>query len=214
MWIYEKKLEFPVKIKTKNPALAKLILTQYGGPDGELGAALRYLSQKFTMITPQAKAILNDIGTEELAHLEMIGSIVHQLTDDISEEEIQEAGLGAYYVDHGVGVYPANAGGVPFSASTIQSTGNPITDLYENLAAEQKAKATYEYILNMTDDPDVITPIKFLREREVIHFQRFGEALRIVEDYLDSKRQFVIKKPNFMKPNCGCNDNLKPQPRM
>ena len=201
MWIYEKKLEFPVKIKTKNPELARLILTQYGGPDGELGAALRYLSQKFSMITPEAKAILNDIGTEELAHLEMIGAIVSQLTDDISFEEIQEAGLGGYYVDHGLGIYPASGSGVPFSADTIQSTGNPITDLYENLAAEQKAKATYEYILNLTDDPDVITPIKFLREREVVHFQRFGEALRIVEDYLDSKRQFVIDKPNCMRRN-------------
>lgn len=214
MWIYEKKLEFPVKIKNKNPQLAKLILTQYGGPDGELGAALRYLSQRFTMITPEAKAVLNDVGTEELAHLEMIGSIVHQLTDDISEEEIKKAGLGPYYVDHGLGIYPANAGGVPFSADIIQSTGNPITDLYENLAAEQKAKATYEYILNMTDDPDVITPIKFLREREVVHFQRFGEALRIVQDYVDSKRQFVIEKPNFMKPGCGCNNGLRPEPRM
>ena len=214
MWIYEKKLEFPVKIKNKNPQLAKLILTQYGGPDGELGAALRYLSQRFTMITSEAKAVLNDVGTEELAHLEMIGSIVHQLTDDISEEEIKKAGLGPYYVDHGVGIYPANAGGVPFSADIIQSTGNPITDLYENLAAEQKAKATYEYILNMTDDPDVITPIKFLREREVVHFQRFGEALRIVQDYVDSKRQFVIEKPNFMKPGCGCNNGLRPEPRM
>ena len=214
MWIYEKKLEFPVKIKNKNPQLAKLILTQYGGPDGELGAALRYLSQRFTMITPEAKAVLNDVGTEELAHLEMIGSIVHQLTDDISEEEIKKAGLGPYYVDHGLGIYPANAGGVPFSADIIQPTGNPITDLYENLAAEQKAKATYEYILNMTDDPDVITPIKFLREREVVHFQRFGEALRIVQDYVDSKRQFVIEKPNFMKPGCGCNNGLRPEPRM
>ncbi len=166
------------------------------------------------MITPEAKAILNDIGTEELAHLEMIGSIVHQLTDDISEEEIKKAGLGPYYVDHGVGVYPANAGGIPFSADSIQSTGNPITDLYENLAAEQKAKATYEYILNMTDDPDVITPIKFLREREVVHFQRFGEALRLVQDYLDSKRQFIIEKPNCMKPGCNGNNNLRPQPRM
>ena len=156
------------------------------------------------MITPEAKAILNDIGTEELAHLEMIGSIVHQLTDDISEEEIKKAGLGPYYVDHGLGIYPANAGGVPFSADGLQSTGNPVVDLYENLAAEQKAKATYEYILNMTDDPDVITPIKFLREREVVHFQRFGEALRLVQDYLDSKRQFIIEKPN----------NMKPQPRM
>lgn len=144
----------------------------------------------------------------------MIGSIVHQLTDDISEEEIKKAGLGPYYVDHGLGIYPANAGGVPFSADIIQSTGNPITDLYENLAAEQKAKATYEYILNMTDDPDVITPIKFLREREVVHFQRFGEALRIVQDYVDSKRQFVIEKPNFMKPGCGCNNGLRPEPRM
>lgn len=203
MWIYEKKLEFPVKIKNKNPELAKLILTQYGGPNGELGAAIRYLSQRFTMITPQAKAILNDIGTEELAHLEMIGSIVHQLTDDISFDEIQQAGLGAYYVDHGLGVYPANGAGVPFSCAGLQSTGNPIADLTENLAAEQKAKATYEYILNLTDDPDVITPIKFLREREIVHFQRFGEALRIVEDYLDSKRQFIIEKP----------DNMKPQPR-
>ena len=166
------------------------------------------------MITPEAKAVLNDVGTEELAHLEMIGSIVHQLTDDISEEEIKKAGLGPYYVDHGVGIYPANAGGVPFSADIIQSTGNPITDLYENLAAEQKAKATYEYILNMTDDPDVITPIKFLREREVVHFQRFGEALRIVQDYVDSKRQFVIEKPNFMKPGCGCNNGLRPELRM
>lgn len=204
MWIYEKKLEFPVKIKNKNPQLGKLILTQYGGPNGELGAAIRYLSQRFTMITPEAKAILNDIGTEELAHLEMIGSIVHQLTDDISEEEIKKAGLGPYYVDHGLGIFPANAGGVPFSADGLQSTGNPVADLYENLAAEQKAKATYEYILNMTDDPDVITPIKFLREREVVHFQRFGEALRLVQDYLDSKRQFIIEKPN----------NMKPQPRM
>ncbi len=204
MWIYEKKLEFPVKIKNKNPQLGKLILTQYGGPNGELGASIRYLSQRFTMITPEAKAILNDIGTEELAHLEMIGSIVHQLTDDISEEEIKKAGLGPYYVDHGLGIFPANAGGVPFSADGLQSTGNPVADLYENLAAEQKAKATYEYILNMTDDPDVITPIKFLREREVVHFQRFGEALRLVQDYLDSKRQFIIEKPN----------NMKPQPRM
>lgn len=143
----------------------------------------------------------------------MIGSIVHQLTDNISEEEIQKSGLGPYYVDHGVGVYPANAGGIPFSADSIQSTGNPVTDLYEDLAAEQKAKATYQYILNLTDDPDVITPIKFLREREVIHFQRFGEALRIVEDYLDSKRQFIIEKPDFMKNKCGCKDNLRPEPR-
>lgn len=207
MWIYEKKLEFPVKIKKTDPGLAKLILTQYGGPDGELGAAVRYLSQRFTMLTPEAKAILNDIGTEELAHLEMIGSIVMQLSEDADPCEIKKSGFDSYYVDHGTGIYPASAAGVPFSAATLQSTGNPVTDLYENMAAEQKARATYEYILNLTDDPDVRTPIKFLREREVVHFQRFGEALRLVEDYLNSDRCFVIPKPDFMKDkddNCGC----------
>lgn len=199
MWIYEKKLEFPVKIKKKDPALAKIIISQYGGPDGELGAALRYLSQKFTMLTPQAKAILNDIGTEELAHLEMIGSIVMQLSEDADPCEIKKLGFDSYYVDHGLGVYPASAAGVPFNASYIQSKGDPITDLYEDMAAEQKARSTYEYILNLTDDPDVRTPIQFLREREIVHFQRFGEALRIVEDYMNSDRCFVMPKPDFMK---------------
>ncbi len=194
MWVYEKKLEFPVKIKKQNPALAKIIIAQYGGPDGELGAALRYLSQRFSMVTPQAKAILNDIGTEELAHLEMIGTIVHQLTTDISIEEIKKAGFDTYYVDHGTGVYPCSAGGVPHDSFSLQVKGDPITDLYEDMAAEQKARSTYEYILNLTDDPDVAEPIKFLREREVVHFQRFGEALRYVQDYMESERMFFIKK--------------------
>jgi len=190
MWIYEKKLEYPVRIKKTNPRLAKLIIEQYGGPDGELGAAIRYLSQRFTMVTPEAIAILNDIGTEELAHLEMIGAIVMQLTRNASIKQLEEAGLDANYVNHGLAVFPQSAGGIPWSAMSIQSKGDPVADLYENMAAEQKARATYEYLLDIIDDPDVADPIKFLREREVVHMQRFGECLRYVEDYLNSKRMF------------------------
>ncbi|EYE89646.1 CotJC [Fervidicella metallireducens AeB] len=198
MWIYEKMLEYPVKIKNPNPKMAKIIITQYGGPDGELGAALRYLSQRFSMITPQAIGTLNDIGTEELAHLEMVGAMVRQLLKGASLEEIEKAGMSAYYADHDRGVYPASASGVPFSAAGIQSKGDPIVDLTENLAAEQKARATYEYLINMADDPDVIEPLKFLREREVVHFQRFGEALRIVQDYLQEPHLFIMPKPDFL----------------
>ncbi|MBC2579750.1 manganese catalase family protein [Clostridium sp. DJ247] len=199
MWLYEKKLEFPVKIKNPDPRMAKVIITQYGGPDGELAASLRYLSQRFSMVTPQAIATLNDIGTEELAHLEIVGSIVHQLTRDASVEEIESTELAAYYADHDKGIYPVDANGVPFTAAYIQSKGNPIVDLNEDLAAEQKARATYEWLLNMADDPDVIEPLKFLREREVVHYQRFGEALRIVQDYLQEPHLFVMPKPDFMK---------------
>ena len=156
-----------------------------GGPDGELGASVRYLSQRFTMITPEAKAILNDIGTEELGHLEIVGAIVQQLTRNLSPEEIIKGGYDAYYVGHDTAVYPACAAGIPWSAAGIQSKGDPVTDLHEDMAAEQKARSTYEYILRLCDDPDVIDPLCFLREREVVHFQRFGEALRIVQDYLD-----------------------------
>jgi spore coat protein JC len=193
MWIYEKKLECPVNIKKQDPKLSQLILTQYGGPDGELGAALRYISQRFSAITPEAKATLNDIGTEELAHLEMIGTICSQLNDEITVEQIVQAGLSPYYVDHGTGVYPQSAGGTPFNAASLQSTGNPVADLYENLAAEQKAKATYEYILTLTEDEDVLKPIRFLREREIVHFQRFGEALNKTEDALNGKHSFYMK---------------------
>jgi len=193
MWVYEKKLEYPVRIKKTNPKLAKIIIAQYGGPDGELGAALRYLSQRFTMVTPQAIATLNDVGTEELAHLEMIGTICHQLTDNATPQEMQAAGLDARYVDHGLGIYPESAGGIPWTAAGIQSKGDPITDLYENMAAEQKARSTYEYLLNLIDDPDVADPIRFLREREVVHMQRFGESLRYVREYMDSKRMFYGK---------------------
>lgn len=190
MWIYEKKLECPVKITKKDPAVAKLIVTQYGGPDGELGASLRYLSQRYTMLTPQAKAILTDIGTEELAHFEIVGAMVQQLTANCTPEEIKKAGYDAFYVEHGLGVFAQNAGGLPFSAAMTQSKGDPITDLYEDMAAEQKARSTYEYLIDMIDDPDVLTPLKFLREREIVHFQRFGEALEGVRQYLDSKHYF------------------------
>lgn len=196
MWMYDRKLEYPIKIKNRDPRMAKLVITQYGGPDGELAASLRYLSQRFSMITPQAKATLNDIGTEELAHLEMVGTMVRQLTQGASMKEIEEGGFDAYYADHDTAVYPVSAAGVPFTAAYLQSKGDPITDLYENMAAEQKARSTYEYLIRMADDPDVIGPLKFLREREIVHFQRFGEALRHVEDYLSSKRVFMMPDPN------------------
>ncbi|MBE6008165.1 MAG: manganese catalase family protein [Lachnospiraceae bacterium] len=192
MWIYEKKLEFPIDIRKSDAKMAKVIIEQYGGGDGELGAALRYLSQKFAAVTPEAKATLNDIGTEELAHLEMIGTMVHQLTRGLSDKEIKEAGLDPYYVAHGLGVYPCAANGTPFTAAFIQSKGDPVTDLYENLAAEQKARSTYEYLLDMTDDPDVIKPLAFLREREIVHFQRFGEALDNTRDHLAANHYFFM----------------------
>ena len=199
MWSYEKKLQYPVKIARPNAGLAKLIATQYGGRDGELGASLRYLSQRFSMPMPELKAILTDIGTEELAHLEMIGAIVHQLTRDLSEEDIKKGGFDAYFVDHTTGIYPASAAGVPFTAAYIQSKGDPITDLHEDLAAEQKARTTYDNILRFTDDPDVRDPIKFLRQREVVHYQRFGEALRRLQDKLND-RNFYAFNPSFDKP--------------
>lgn len=187
MWIYEKKLQFPVRIKNPNPKMAQIILSQYGGPDGELGASLRYLSQRFSMPNEITKSTLNDIGSEELAHLEMIGTIVYQLTRNLSKEEIMASGFDKYFVDHNTAVYPASAAGMPWTAAYIQSKGDAIADLNENLAAEQKARATYDNILRLADDPDVIEPIKFLREREVVHYQRFGEALRSIQDMSDKK---------------------------
>lgn len=193
MWIYEKKLEYPVKIKCANPKMAKYIITQYGGPDGELAASIRYLSQRFSMPTNETKAILNDIGTEELAHLEMIGSMVYQLTKGVPAKELEKLGLGDYYSDHDHAVYPVNAAGQAFTAAYIQSKGDVIADLHEDLAAEQKARATYENLINLSDDPDVIDPLRFLREREVVHFQRFGEALRLVQEKL-GENKFYMKK--------------------
>ena len=207
MWLYQKKLEYPVRIKNCNPRLAKFIISQYGGPDGELAASLRYLSQRFGMPDQKAKAILNDIGTEELAHLEMVGTIVHQLTDGASIEELEKAGLAPYYTDHGVDVYPQSASGMPFTAAYIACKGDPIANLQEDLAAEQKARATYEKLIDLCrDNPEVLDPLRYLREREVVHFQRFGEALRGVQDKLAERKHFMnYTMPNNMNDNCGCN---------
>ena len=192
MWTYNKTLQYPINIKCPDPRLAKVIISQYGGPDGELAASLRYLSQRFGMPDQNAKAILNDIGTEELAHLEMVGAIVHQLTKGASIEEIEKAGLGPYYTDHGVDVYPQSAAGVPFDATCLACKGDPIANLQEDLAAEQKARATYEKLIDLCrDNPDVIDPLRYLREREVVHFQRFGEALRGVQDKLAEKKFYM-----------------------
>ena len=196
MWNYEKMLQFPVNIKRPNAKAAQVIISQYGGPDGELGASLRYLSQKFAMPNRRVAGLLNDIGTEELAHLEMIGAIVHQLTRNLSIEEIKKCGFDTYFVDHTVGVFPQAANGSAFTAAYLQSKGDPITDLHEDMAAPQKARTTYDNILQLVDDPDVITPIRFLREREIVHYQRFGEALRMVQDDLNS-RNFYAFNPAF-----------------
>lgn len=198
MFVYEKKLQYPVNIKQTNPKLAKIIITQYGGPDGELGASLRYLSQRFTMPLPELKGTLTDIGTEELGHLEMIGAIVYQLTKGLTEKEIKEAGFEDYFVDHTTGIYPQSAAGTPYTAASMQVKGDAITDLHENMAAEQKARSTYDNILRFCDNYDVKDAIRFLREREVVHYQRFGENLRLLTDKLDEKN-FYAFNPEFDK---------------
>ena len=213
MWTYNKILQYPINIKCKNPRLAKVIISQYGGPDGELGASLRYLSQRFGMPDQKAKATLNDIGTEELAHLEMVGALVHQLTDGASPEEIEKAGLGPYYTDHGWGVYPQAAAGYPFDANCLAVKGDPIADLQEDLAAEQKARATYEKLIDLcSDEPEVVDVLRYLREREVVHFQRFGEALRGVQDKLAQKKYYMNNLVDNMNQeisteNCKCENN-------
>ena len=196
MWTYEKKLQYPVKICRPNAKLAQVIASQFGGPDGELGASLRYLSQRYTMPWAELRGLLTDIGTEELGHLEMVGAIMYQLTKNLTVDEIKKAGFDAYFVDHTTGVYPASAAGVPFTAAYIQSKGDVLTDLHEDLAAEQKARTTYNNILRLVDDPDVADAIKFLREREVVHYQRFGEGLRLATDRLNSKN-FYAFNPSF-----------------
>ena len=198
MFVYEKKLQYPVRISTPNPQLAALIISQYGGPDGELGASLRYLSQRFSMPYPELKGLLTDIGTEELGHLEMIGAIVYQLTRNLSDEDIKKAGFDSYFVDHTTGVYPTAASGFPWSAASMQVKGDLIADLTEDLAAEQKARVTYDNILRLSDDPDVNDVIKFLRQREVVHFQRFGEGLRLAKEKMDQKNLYFIN-PSFDK---------------
>ena len=192
MFVYEKKLQYPVRIQNVNPQLAAIVISQYGGPDGELGASLRYLSQRYSMPFPELKALLTDIGTEELGHLEMIGTIVHQLTRDMTPEQIKKAGFETYFVDHTAGVYPTAASGSPWDAAGIAVTGDVIGDLSEDMAAEQKARVTYDNILRLSDDPDVNDAIRFLREREIVHFQRFGEGLRRAMDRMDQRNIYAV----------------------
>lgn len=199
MWEYQKLLQYPINIKNPNAKFAQIISSQYGGADGELGASLRYLSQRFAMPYPELQGIFTDIGTEEIGHLEMVGTIVYQLTRNFSMEEIKKSGFDTYFVDHTTGIYPSSAAGVPFTAAYLQSSGDLFADLHENMAAEQKARKTYDNILRLVDDPDVCDVIKFLREREIVHYQRFGEALRIATDKLNEKN-FYAFNPAFDKP--------------
>ena len=203
MWNYEKRLQYPVNITQTNPKMAQIIISQFGGPDGELAASMRYLSQRYTMSDKRVQGILTDIGTEELAHLEMIGAIVYQLTKNLSPEEIKASGFDKYYVDHTLGLWPQAAGGIPFNACEFQSKGDPVTDLFEDMAAEQKARSTYDNILRLVKDHEVADPIRFLREREIVHFQRFGESLNLIRDSLNAKN-FYAFNPSFDKcPKCG-----------
>ena len=196
MWNYEKRLEYPVNIKTPNAKLASYIISQYGGPAGELSASTLYLSQRFSAYNQRVAGLLTDIGTEELAHFEMSGAIVRQLTKGLSAQELEAAGFAPYYIDHTAGIWPQAAGGIPFNACEFQSSGDAVADLVEDLAAEQKARKTYDKIVRLVKDHDVADPIRFLREREIVHFQRFGEALRMVQEDLDS-RNFYAFNPDF-----------------
>lgn len=203
MWTYMKMLEYPVNIKTTNAKLAMAIMSQLGGPDGEKGASTRYLSQRYAMPDNRVIGVLTDIGTEELGHEEMISTIVTQLTKNLSMKEIEDSGFYPYYVDHTIGIWPQAASGVPFSTATLQSTGDPITDLHEDMAAEQKARLTYDNILRLCkDEPDVYDAIKFLREREMVHYQRFGESLRLIQDDLDAKNFYAFNSAFDKKATC------------
>ena len=201
MWQYEKKLQYPVKIATPNPKIAQVLISQFGGPDGELGASMRYLSQRYSMPYPELKGLLTDVGTEELAHMEMVSAMVYQLTRNLSEAEIKANGFDTYFVDHTTGVYPIAASGVPWTAAYIGVKGDVITDLHEDMGAEQKARTTYDNLIRLIDDPDVLDPLRFLRQRELNHYQRFGEGLRLATDRLNSKN-FYACNPSFDK-NCG-----------
>lgn len=202
MWKYEKKLQYPVNIKNPNPKYAQIIISQYGGPDGELGASMRYLTQRYSQPFNEVKGILTDVGTEELAHLEMICAMVHQLTRNLSEKEIVDSGFDKYFVDHTNAVFPIAASSLPWRAEYIQAKGDVLADLHEDLAAEQKARVTYDNLLRLIDDPEVLDPLRFLREREVVHYQRFGEALRLTTDKLDSKN-FYAFNPGFDTKPCN-----------
>ncbi len=199
MWQYEKKLQFPVNIKNPNPKYAQIIISQYGGPDGELGASMRYLTQRYGQPYDEVKGLLTDVGTEELAHMEMICAMVYQLTKNLTTEEIKKSGFDKYFVDHTTALYPIAASGLPWRAEYIQSKGDIITDLHEDLAAEQKARTTYDNLLTLIDDPDIREPLKFLRAREVVHYQRFGEALRLTTDRLNSKNFYAFNPNSTVK---------------
>ncbi len=201
MFLYEKKLQYPVKIKNPNPALAKVIISQVGGPDGELGASLRYLQQRYSMPYNEVVGILTDVAVEELGHLEMVSAIIYQLTRNLTPAEIKKAGFDTYFVDHTTGVYPQAAAGMPFNAASIAVKGDVLADIHEDLAAEQKARVTYDNILRLVDDPDVRDPIKFLRAREIVHFQRFGDAMRIAQDKMNCKNFYAVN-PSVDKKMC------------
>lgn len=198
MWSYEKRLQFPVKIKKTCPKTAQLIISQYGGPDGELSASMRYLAQRYSMPVKKVGGLLTDIGTEEINHMEIICAMVYQLTKNLTPEEVKTAGFDAYYIDHTAGLWPQAAAGVPFTSLEFQSKGDAMADLYEDLAAEQKARTVYDNLLRVIDDPDVRAPLKFLRAREIVHFQRFGEALEMTKEKMDSKN-FYYFNPEFDK---------------
>ena len=201
MWLYEKRLQYPVNVKRPDAKTAKIVMSQLGGPNGELGAALRYLSQRYTMPYPRVQALLTDIGTEELAHVEIISTLFYQLTNGLTPKEIKDGGLGAYFTDHTLGVYPTNSAGIPFNADTFQSVGDPISDLTEDMAAEQKARTTYDNILSLSKNEEVNKVIRFLREREIVHYQRFGEALEYVKSQLNKKNYYAYN-PALKQPEC------------
>ena len=201
MWMYEKRLQYPVKITTTNAEMAQLIISQFGGPDGELAASQRYLSQRYSVGNRKIAGVLTDIGTEEMAHMEMVCAIIHQLTRDLTPEQIACSPFATYYVDHTTGLYPVAASGTPFTATYFQSKGDIITDLHEDLAAEQKARTTYDNLLRLIKDPEVCDPLRFLREREIVHYQRFGESLRMIQEELDSKN-FYAFNPDFDIKKC------------
>ena len=204
MFVYEKKLQYPVRIARPDPKMAARIISQYGGPDGELGASLRYLSQRFAMPCGELKGLLTDVGVEELGHLEIVGAMIQQLTRNMSCDDIQKNGFDVYFVDHGAGVFPVSAAGMPYQAAAMQSKGDPLTDLHEDIAAEQKARTTYENLLLQADDPDVIDVLRYLRQREIVHYQRFAEGIEMVKGMLDEKNFYAFNISSPLDSNCSC----------